>query len=69
MTKLFERRGRVIIMDRSNPHDFEGICEMCSKFDDLRPFGPKHENICFDCAIKDKETTNKRIAEFMNSQQ
>lgn len=35
-------------------------CEFCGKEDELRPYGPNRERICFDCAMKDEATT-KRI--------
>ncbi len=34
-------------------------CELCGKIDELRPYGPKGENICFDCGMKDETTTAK----------
>ena len=67
--KLFERRGNVVIMDRSNPHAFDGICQLCGKSDELRPYGPNNENICFDCAMKDKETTDQKFREMLDGQQ
>jgi hypothetical protein len=32
-------------------------CEYCGNLEELRPYGPKHERICFDCAMKDEKTT------------
>src|SRR4030095_6267735 len=52
MPRLFKRKGNVVIMDRRHPHAFDGKCEMCGKQDELRPYGPNNENICFDCAMK-----------------
>lgn len=37
------------------------MCEMCGKIDECRPYGPNGEQICFDCGMKDKETTRKRM--------
>jgi hypothetical protein len=31
------------------------------KKDELRPYGPKGERICFDCGMKDEATTDKMI--------
>lgn len=67
MSKLFERKGSFIIMDRSNPHDFDGKCELCGKADELRPYGPNNENICFDCAMKDEATTAKKFNEMIDN--
>lgn len=38
-------------------------CEMCGIIAECRPYGPEGENICFDCAMKDPETTEKRMAQ------
>lgn len=38
-----------------------GICELCGKTDELRPYGPRGERICLSCAMKDDKT--KAIAE------
>lgn len=37
-------------------------CEFCKKFDELRPYGPNRERICFDCAMKDEKTTERIMA-------
>jgi hypothetical protein len=37
------------------------VCEMCGKLDECRPYGPNNENICFDCGMKDEETTRKKM--------
>lgn len=63
--KLFERKGNMVIMDRVDPHAFDGKCEFCGKHDELRPYGPNNENICFDCAMKDEETTNRKFFEML----
>ena len=66
MTKLFERKGNLTIMDRSDPHAFDGKCEMCGAQDELRPYGPNNENICFDCAMKDEATAKKKFLELLS---
>jgi hypothetical protein len=68
MAKLFERKGKMLIMDRVDPHAFDGKCAFCGKLDELRPYGPNNENICFDCAMKDEATTNRKIKEMMEVQ-
>lgn len=35
----------------------DGICEMCGKKDELRPYGKNGERICFECGQKDPKTT------------
>jgi hypothetical protein len=63
MKKLFEKRGNVTIMDRVEPHDFDGVCEDCGKTDELRPYGPNNANVCFDCMMKDEPGARKRMEE------
>lgn len=41
------------------------VCEMCGKVDECRPYGPNGENICFDCGMKDEETTRRKMEEYV----
>jgi len=41
------------------------VCEMCGKVDECRPYGPNDENICFDCAMLDKATTERKMAAYL----
>ena len=41
------------------------VCEMCGIVDECRPYGPNDENICFECAMKDEETTKKKMAAYI----
>ena len=41
-------------------------CELCGKIDELRPYGPNGENICFECGMKDEETTKKQFESFLS---
>ena len=47
----------------SEQHD--EVCEMCGKIDECRPYGANDENICFDCAMQDEETTKKKMAAYI----
>lgn len=38
-------------------------CEYCGAVEELRPYGRGGENICFDCAMRDEETTQRRFAQ------
>lgn len=42
-------------------------CEMCGIIDECRPYGPKDENICFDCAMNKvgEETVRKKMAAYI----
>lgn len=44
----------------------EAHCELCGKLDELRPYGPKGERICFDCGMKNRAATEARFREFLN---
>lgn len=35
------------------------FCKLCGKFEETRPYGPKGEEICFDCGMKDEPATAK----------
>lgn len=37
-------------------------CEMCGKIDELRPYGPKGENVCFSCGMKDPAAAARQFA-------
>lgn len=41
------------------------VCEACGVIAECRPYGPNGEQICFDCAMKDEETTTKKMNEYI----
>jgi len=41
------------------------VCEVCGAIEECRPYGPNGEQICFDCGMKDEETTKKKMAEYI----
>jgi hypothetical protein len=41
------------------------VCEMCGVIAECRPYGPNDENICFDCAMKDEATTERKMAAYI----
>lgn len=43
----------------------DGECEMCGKVDELRPYGPNYERICFDCGMKNEELMKARMDEYI----
>lgn len=46
------------------PDQSVGTCELCyAENQSLRPYGPNNEKICFDCGMKDQETTAKKLNE------
>ena len=40
-------------------------CHMCGVIDECRPYGPNNEEICFDCAMKDEETTERKMVAYI----
>jgi len=42
------RIGNVIVLEQEP----NGRCEFCGASEELRPYGPKGENVCFDCEEK-----------------
>jgi hypothetical protein len=66
MAKLFKRKGNMVIADRRDPHDYDGVCAFCSNYDELRPYGPNNEAICFDCAMKDEATAARKLSEMID---
>ena len=62
MTRLLKRgKNRVLVIEQTKA----AKCDFCGKLDELRPYGPMGENICFDCAMKDKAGTQKRFGQMM----
>lgn len=49
--------------------EHDQVCEMCGKIDECRPYGPNGEQICFECGMKDEETTKKKMAEYIFGEQ
>jgi len=44
-------------------------CQMCGVIDECRPYGPNDEENCFDCAMKDVETTERKMAAYIFGEQ
>ena len=44
-------------------------CEMCGVIEECRPYGPNNEQICFECAMKDEETTKRKMAAYIFGEQ
>lgn len=43
----------------------DDTCEMCGQVDELRPYGPNYERICFECGMKNEELTQQRCYEYI----
>lgn len=46
-------------------HEPEQMCEMCGKVDECRPYGPNDEQICFECAMLDEDTTRRKMEQYI----
>ena len=44
-------------------------CQLCGVIDECRPYGPNDEEVCFDCAMKDPETTERKMAAYIFGEQ
>lgn len=35
------------------------VCDLCSKKAETRPYGPRGENVCFECGMKDEAAAQR----------
>jgi hypothetical protein len=49
--------GKTVVIAAEPP----APCELCGEVEELRPYGPNGARVCFDCAMKDREGTKKRM--------
>ncbi len=56
------KTGNTIVLEVEPPRK----CEFCGLIRECRPYGPNNEQICYECAMKDIETTNKKINELFD---
>lgn len=52
---------RVVQIEVEHPEK----CAMCGKVEELRPYGPNGERICFDCGMKDEAMTKRRMEQHL----
>lgn len=43
----------------------DGQCALCGKIDETRPYGPKGEEVCFECGMKDPEAAARGCDQFV----
>lgn len=43
----------------------DGVCEFCGSIDELRPYGPRGERLCFDCAMMDEEAAKRGFRKYV----
>ncbi len=39
----------------------QGECELCGLVAECRPYGPKGENVCFECGMKDEPAAERQM--------
>ena len=44
------------------------ICELCGDIAELRPYGPKGENVCFHCGMKNEEAAKRAFRQFVGGE-
>mgnify|MGYP001559821324 FL=1 len=37
-------------------------CDLCGKFAETRPYGPRGENVCFACGMKDEKAAERQFS-------
>lgn len=47
-----------IVFIEPEPND---VCELCGKTEELRPYGPNGERVCFDCGMKNEPAARTRM--------
>jgi hypothetical protein len=45
----------------------DDICTQCGKESELRPYGKNGARICFQCGMKDEETTKKQLHKVLDT--
>ena len=43
----------------------DGKCELCGKEAETRPYGPKGEEVCFKCGMKDEKAAKRGFRKFV----
>lgn len=62
MSHSYIKDGIRVVKIESTP---DAVCDLCGKVDELRPYGPMGENICYECGMKDEEMTDKRMNQIL----
>lgn len=55
--------GRGFIQDEPDKR-----CELCGKIDECRPYGPKGEQVCFDCAMQDPKAVRRGFNRYVGGE-
>ena len=52
---MSQRVGDTFVVEPEPPR----ACELCGVVEELRPYGPHGEAICFDCGMRNRPTTDR----------
>ena len=63
MTKAYTIGGIRFVEICDEP---DGKCELCGMEDELRPYGPNGERICFECMMKDEPAAKQRFQQLLD---
>ncbi len=55
---MTRRIGKTVIIEP----EVGGVCEICGAREELRPYGPNGENVCFDCGMRDEGAAREQFA-------
>lgn len=55
---MSHRNGNIVTIEVEE----DGKCELCGIIEELRPYGPNGEEICYDCGMKNEEVTKRQCA-------
>lgn len=58
---MSEKIGDISLIYAEKPQQ----CDFCGKIAELRPYGPNEECICFECGMKDEETTTGMMGKIL----
>ena len=56
---MSKRIGNIAFVQVEQP----AVCQYCGRLEELRPYGPNGERICYECAQKDVKTTERKMKE------
>lgn len=63
MSRIYQLKdGRKVFFFKSEGND---VCELCGEVTELKPFGPNNKRICYNCGMKDREATEKRMGQIL----
>ena len=43
----------------------DGKCELCGKTEELRPYGPNGERVCFECGMKNERAAHRQMNKYI----